>query len=228
MTHSWIPAGTSYGWAAASVLVVLVHVWHLRLITGRHRLWHAGHILMALGMLVMFLPSLMATTPPLAGTLVFALAALALAGYLALLRRRGGGVGLVWLASVIDLAWMALMFGEMGGRVLTLLNLAGAGWFGAQAVGWISGLLGRVLDRHGLGTATAAAQPEERHHGIVDGGAHDWSVRLSLTVMGLGMAYMFLALNGAMSGADHGHSMSPTPSPHSHHSHHDMPPMPGM
>ncbi|HZZ45854.1 MAG TPA: DUF5134 domain-containing protein [Pseudonocardia sp.] len=231
MTHSGIPPAAAYGWTVALAVVVLVHVWHLTLIRGRHRLWHGGHILMALGMITMFLPGLMTIVPSLAGTLVFALAALALAAYLLLALVRGGGIGVVWFASVLDLAWMAFMFAEMDGPGVTWLNVVGAVWFGAQAVGWISGLLGRVVDRHGLGSAATSAEPEEHHHGIVDGGAHDWSVRLSLTVMGLGMAYMFLALNSGMPGMEQGHSMPGMSSDHDMpgmSSEHDMSPMPGM
>ena len=194
MGNSWIPPGVAVAVAIVFLLVVFNHIWHMALVGGRHRLWHAGHILMALGMIIMFLPGPRMLVPTTAGIAVFTLAAVALAGYLLTSRLRGRGVGALWLASVLDLVWMALMFDRMDSHTPRWLGVVGAAWFGAQALAWASGLLGRVLDQHGLGPASSPAQPEEQYHGIVDGGTHDWSVRVSLTLMGLGMAYMFLAL----------------------------------
>jgi hypothetical protein len=186
--------------------VALVHLWHAALVGGRHRLWHSGHILTSLGMIIMFLPVPTMLLDPAAGTVLFALAALALAGYVLLSRLRGGSIGALWAASVIDLVWMAVMFIEMctgwdtgvANRILDWVNILGLLWFAVQALGWASGLLGRVLDRHGLGAATTPAQPDERHHGIVDGGTHDWPVRISLAIMAVGMGYMLLSFNHGM------------------------------
>jgi hypothetical protein len=215
MSTFWSSPSIAACWTIVFILIGFVHVWHVALLPGRHRLWHGGHTLMTLGMIIMSLPSRTMLVPPATGTVVFTLAALALAGYVLSTRLRGGGVGGLWAAGIIDLGWMAVMFTEMTAAGPAWVNIIGAVWFVAQALGWATGLLGRVLDRHGLGSASAAAGPEEHHYrraddgGVVDGGTHDWSVRVSLTLMGLGMAYMLLAFNYGTSGSMPG--MSPMP-----------------
>jgi hypothetical protein len=58
-----------------------------------------------------------------------------------------------------------------------------------------------VLDRHGLGALRCSPSPRERHEhagGIVDGGSHNWSIRVSLALMALGMAYMLATTYGTV------------------------------
>lgn len=216
--------------------------------TGRHRRWHASHVLMAAGMVVMFLPTNGMLIPAAAGVWVFALAAGLLALALFIARLRGAALGPLWAANVVDLAAMAYMFAMMSTR-LAWVSVPAAAWFAVQALGWATGWLGRVLERGGLGetappthhaaaTTTVAGQepdpsPTAEVHEIstqeqggeqtgapvgvmtitaavtsrvaaiqrrvVDGGHQDWSVRLTLSVMAAGMAYMLLAMQFGMS-----------------------------
>lgn len=245
MTNTWIPESVGIVWAALFGLVVLVHLGHVVILRGPHRRWHVGHVLMAAGMIVMFAP-----TPggmlvgPVVGTVVFVAAAGLLAVLLVIARCLGHRIGRLWLVSVIDLAWMAYMFAMMSSSRLAWLSVLGAVWFGAQAVGWAGGRLGRVLERGGLGEDGVAAvrpglavgttilvnsgppstppqsptsapgssrrpaelggrgsgtvQSELLAEGVVDGGRRDWSVRVTLTVMAVGMAYMLLAMRFGM------------------------------
>lgn len=240
VASSWIPAPVGVVWAVLFALVVLVHVGHAVVMPGRHRRWHASHVLMAAGMLVMFLPTEGMLVPAQVGVWVFALAAGGLAGGLVVARLRGAALGPLWIASVVDLAAMAYMFAMMSTRVAWLSGLAAA-WFIVQALGWATGWLGRVLEHGGLGDttapthragtaigspdrepdslATSEAQPREGVQGrrgsgsavlvagaavrsrvaavcdrVVDGGRRDWTVRLTLTAMSVGMAYMLLAM----------------------------------
>jgi hypothetical protein len=231
VSNSWLPPAAGLAWAIVFALIVITHLYHALVMTGRHRLWHSGHILMALGMIAMFAPTHAMIIPAGVGMIVFGLAAVVLAAILLSARARGSQIGPLWVISLLDLAWMIYMFramptmtsttarpgmpavtGMAGG--LVWLSVLGGVWFAVQALCWGGGLLGRVLDRHGLGKTTSTVQPDERHHGVVDGGAHDWSVRVSLTLMSIGMAYMLLAMQFGMPVMPHmGATVPMTPMP---------------
>lgn len=151
MTSSWIPGPVAVVWVALFALVAIVHVAHLMVLSGRHRLWHTGHLLMAAGMMVMFWPGGMRLLPAGVGVGIYALAAAALAVGLLLARLlRRMRLGPLWLASLVDLAAMGYMFAMMTTR-LAWLSALGAAWFAVQMLGWAGGRLGRVLERGGLG-----------------------------------------------------------------------------
>lgn len=233
MPSSWIPEPVGMVWVALFAAVTVNHVGHAVFLPGRHRRWHAGHVLMAVGMTVMFWPGAGMLVATSAGVVVYAAAAALLATVLVVAGVRGARVGRLWLLSVADLAAMAYMLAMMSSRV-AWLSVVAAVWFAAQAVGWASGWFGRVLERGGLGepappthaaTPLSGAVPASRAGGpdpraqpadrqdagatrtttgarvvtalrrrVVDGGRGDWSVRISLTVMAVGMAYMLLAM----------------------------------
>ncbi|MBW0009694.1 MAG: DUF5134 domain-containing protein [Pseudonocardiales bacterium] len=64
-------------------LILVVHLWHVIVMTGRDRLWHCVHVLMASGMIVMFAPTNPRTVPNEVGVVVFTAAAVVVAGLLA-------------------------------------------------------------------------------------------------------------------------------------------------
>lgn len=263
MASSWI-AGPVVAtvWAVLFVLVAIVHVAHLAVMSGRHCLWHAVHVLMAVGMVVMFWPGGVLLVPAAVVVTVYSLAAGTLAVGLVVARLRRARLGPLWLANVVDLTAMAYMFAMPTTR-LAWLSVLGAVWFAVQMLGWASGRLGRVLERGGLGEAvpsthalgdtssartarpTAGQDPANgcpadrpadhsvaaprdplptegwpvrsgrtttssaaryrvgavRGHvarRVVDGGRHDWSVRIALAVMSAGMAFMLLVMEFAM------------------------------
>jgi hypothetical protein len=162
---------------------------------------------MALGMVVMYLPTPTMLVPPTPGAALFGLAAGVLAVGLGVARLRGVGVGVLWLLSVVDLVWMAYMLGAMD-RSVGVWSLLGAAWFIAQALGWGSGLLGSLVGERGFtgrrvarmstgGPGQVAAVPVS---GTDVGGdrTYDMAVRVSLTLMSAGMAYMLLAMRYGM------------------------------
>lgn len=252
--NAWVPPVAGAVWTGLLfVLVALVHLGHVVVMAGRHRCWHAGHVLMAAGMVVMFWPagSMLVSAPVGMGIYAAATATLALGVVLA--KARGARVGVLWLVSVVDLAAMVYMFAMTSHRLLWL-SVTAAVWFGAQAVGWAGGWLGGVLERGGLGepvpathagsapaaaevSGSGAAEQVRTRYGasesppaapaggsgagsgaatatltgtavvtvvrrgvsrVVDGGPRDWSVRVSLTVMAVGMSYMLLAMQFGM------------------------------
>lgn len=156
--NSWIPYPVAVVWTAAFVLVALVHLAHVAVMAGRHRLWHVGHVVMAVGMLVMFWPAEpLLGIPATAGVWAYAIAACAVALALVVARWRGVRLGPLWLASVADFAAMAYMFALMSGGLAWLSVLATV-WFAAQTLGWVSGWLNAVLEHGGLGEPVPAAR----------------------------------------------------------------------
>lgn len=187
---------------AAFAAVLVIHLRHLLHGGPRARMWHGAHVLMALGMIDMFLPTHGMLVGGFAAEAVFAVAAVAVAGLLVADLARTGRVGALWLVAAVDLAAMAYMFAAMDGGVpwLTWLLVA---WFVLQGIGWATGRLADTLDSGGLG-GTAEARVDGWSESTA---AHGLSIRLTLLIMNVGMAYMFVALSlGGMS----------------------MPPMPGM
>lgn len=145
-------------WTVAFALVAVVHLGHAVMMPGRHRVWHAGHIVMAAGMVVMFWPGQpMSGFLAAAGVWVYASAAgLAALGW-GIARWRRIRPGWLWLAGVADFAAMAYMFAMMSAQ-LAWLSVAAAVWFAAQTVGWASGWWPRVLEHGGLGEPAPATR----------------------------------------------------------------------
>lgn len=176
--------------------VLVVHLWHLRSAAVEVRLWHAGHVLMALGMIDMVAPGSAMVVPASVGRFVFTAVAAAVAvGSVAVvwLRRISG----LWPAATLDLAAMAYMFAMpgIGGSWLPWLLTV---WFAVQALAWAAGWLrpmgchegraGGSVPSSTVGAVPARAVDRDREH----------SLRITLTVMQAGMAYMFLAVQVGM------------------------------
>ncbi|GAB3259537.1 DUF5134 domain-containing protein [Kineosporia babensis] len=208
---SWLPAWLMAVWCAVFVVLLAIHSSHILKLTGIGRFWHAGHAFMALGMINMYWPG--GTMPVAAGPgkLLFAVAtAAALAAVVA--TRLRGDTDWLWAIMAVDFGIMIYMFEQMEGRGLSLLAVPLAAWGLLQAAGWFSGLLTEETRRHHApaGQGSVAAVPELRlgHRQIL-------SLRVTLGVMALGMAYMLLAMNFGMGSSGdeqpggHHHSMAP-------------------
>jgi hypothetical protein len=199
--NAWLPLGLRVSAVVVYVGVMVVHLWHLRAGALRERVWHATHVLMALGMIDMFAPTHHLIVAAELGRLVFVVAAVGTLAYVAAVVVRGERLGWLWPALAADLAAMAYMF-VMPIPGFTWLTGVLVAWFALEAAGWVTGSLPSRAD---LGSAAggrvgATAYPSSR---MV-------SIRVSLAVMNLGMAYMLLAME---------FGMAPMPA---------MAPMPGM
>jgi Domain of unknown function (DUF5134) len=214
----WLPSWVGLAWATIFVVILIAHLWHIVVMTGRDRLWHCVHVLMALGMIVMFAPTGRMIVPSTVGMAFFAVIAVAGAGLLVREHAHHHNIGQLWLLNVIDLTTMVYMFAMMSTRVVWLTILL-AVWLLLQAAGWVTGRLWAVLEVGGLGgtrpvqtrvpaatkitTGPAARQPYQdlTAHGIP---AHNHShgarvvISTTLTLMGLGMAYMLIAMQFGM------------------------------
>jgi len=169
MTSSWLPGWVEVIGVIAYAVILVLHVWHAWRAGGLGRAWHVGHIVMAIGMIDMFWPGQM-PVGELGGEVVFGTAAalsLAIGAY-ALAKQDNWRV---WTVSTIDFAGMVYMFAMMSHQVAPL-TLVFVVWSILEAVAWASGFAFAAL-------------------GVSD---HGVDLRLSLAVMTVGMAYMFLAM----------------------------------
>jgi hypothetical protein len=187
--NGWLPLGLRVSAVVVYGAVVVVHFWHLRVAELRERVWHAAHVLMALGMIDMFAPTRELIVAGDLGKWVFAVAAVSTLAYVAAAVVRSESLGWLWLAAAADLAAMVYMFvTPIAG--FAWLTWVLAGWTALQALGWLTGSLPTRAD---LGSAAgrrvaATAYPSSR---MV-------SIRVSLAAMNLGMAYMLLAMEFGM------------------------------
>lgn len=219
--HGWLPDWLRIVAVAAFLVVLAVHLWHLVGATPRGRAWHLGHVLMALGMAVMFLPTNRVIVPADAGEVVFVAAAVVVFGYVVSELVHHGRAGWLWPIVGVDLAAMAYMFGMPSTHLAWLTELLIA-WFAVQALGWLTGHLAGFVNHRGLGgprLPVATGPPEDagyparlpagsglRTATTLPAGtattavpsAYRASIRATLTVMSLGMAYMFLAMQLGM------------------------------
>jgi hypothetical protein len=210
MMNSWLPPWLGLTLATAFGVILIVHFYHVNVLTGRERLWHGVHVLMATGMIVMFAPTGRVIVWNVVGGVVFAAAAVTLAGLLVRERAHSDHIGTLWLIASLDLAAMVYMFAMMDLRLLWLTVLL-AGWFIVQATGWTTGRLYATLAHGGLGgpqpnrpvsaataptsTGSADSQPHRgSHHHLYHGSSHHAVIRATLTVMSMGMAYMLIAM----------------------------------
>jgi Domain of unknown function (DUF5134) len=189
-----LPEWLAVLWTLAFIAIVVIHVRHLIDSNGQRRVWHSGHVLMALGMAFMFAPASIDyfNIPSGFWQLAFAnasLAALAWILYEAFAQR---AVNVLWLVMAIDLAAMAYMWSPSGFQApLTWLLVA---YFLGQSLLWITDRM-RDVDHKTLWGGGFSVTP---------GGAVAMSaaeplvcfrdLRVSMFAMTLGMTYMFAAM----------------------------------
>jgi hypothetical protein len=170
----------------ALAAITVLHLGHLRRGARSDRVWHGGHLVMALGMIGMLLPRGAGAPPALLGEVVFATCAAGSAA-IGVARLRRYRPSLPWFAAAAGHAGMVCMFAlprpgfELLVWVLALCS-------GLTALGWASG---RLPAGGGAVAGSGAA-------------VHAVAVRVSLAVMALAMAYLLVAMQLAMPA---GHTM---------------------
>jgi hypothetical protein len=181
-------------WTLVFVVIVVVHARHVIDTHAGRRLWHSGHVLMALGMLFMFAPGSLDhfNIPASFWQLAFANAAGAIVIWMLAQFLSGRAVNALWGVIAVDLAAMVYMWTPSGFIApITWLLVA---YFSAQALLWVADRF-RKLDQRPLftgvlltggGTLTATAAPAPL--------VCEKDLRWSMSLMALGMAYMFAAM----------------------------------
>jgi Domain of unknown function (DUF5134) len=193
-----LPSWLAVIWTLVFIAIVVIHSRHLLDSAGQRRVWHSGHVAMALGMAFMFAPASIDSFDIPSGfwQLAFANGALATVAWMiaqALARRP---VNVLWLVMAVDLAAMTYMWSPSGFVApITWLLVA---YFVLQAGMWVTDRM-RAVDHRSLWGGAAAVTPE----GSITLEAAEPLVcfrdlRVSMFAMTLGMAYMFAAMQLAL------------------------------
>ncbi|MEA2199334.1 MAG: hypothetical protein QOJ25_3385 [Solirubrobacteraceae bacterium] len=180
-------------WVLVFLGVFLVHIRHLVQTRGPRQLWHAGHILMAIGMAFMFIPASIVdlNIPASFWQLTFAGAALVIVAWMLTEAVDRHPINALWIVAVTDLAAMVYMWSPTGFQApLTWLLVA---YFLVQTLLWATDRM-RSIDHHTLrggytvtsdgAVGTAVASPLICYRDL----------RLSMASMTTGMAYMLVAM----------------------------------
>jgi Domain of unknown function (DUF5134) len=189
-----LPTWLAIVWTLVFIAIVVIHVRHVLDSDGQRRVWHSGHVLMALGMAFMFAPSSIDSFDIPSGfwQLVFANGALAALAWMLVQALSGRAINVLWLVMAIDLGAMAYMWSPSGFQApLTWVLVA---YFGAQSLLWASDRM-RDVDHKTLWGGSFSVTPA----GAVAIEAAEPLVcfrdlRVSMFAMTLGMAYMFAAM----------------------------------
>jgi hypothetical protein len=181
-------------WTLIFVAIVVIEVRQLLDSTGQRRLWHAGLLLMAVGMAFMFAPPSIDhfNVPSGFWQLAFANGALAILAWMLAQALDRRAINALWLILAIDLGALAYMWSPSGFQApITWLLVA---YFAVQSLLWASNLM-RTVDRETLLADSVSGTP---------GGALALTaaspligfrdVRLAMSAMTLGIAYMFAAM----------------------------------
>ncbi len=198
-TTNILPDWLAVIWTLVFIAIIVVHIRHvLDSDDGQRRIWHSGHVLMALGMTFMFAPASIDHFDIPSGFWQLAFANGAIAAVLWMLTQAlsGRAVNVLWLVMAFDMAAMAYMWSPSGFQApLTWLLVA---YFAAQSLLWASDRM-RDVDHRSLFGGGVAVTPG----GAVAVSAAEPLVcfrdlRVSMSAMTLGMAYMFAAMQLAM------------------------------
>lgn len=192
-----LPAWLALVWTLVFVVILVIHARHVLDSHGQRKFWHAGHVVMALGMIFMFAPASInhITLSRTFWQLGFANLSGAIVAWILIEAFGHRAINVLWLAMAVDLAAMAYMWSPSGySAPLTWLLVT---YFAAQALLWVTDRMRRVdgltiaggsfsvaLEPGGAVIATATAQPLVCFEDL----------RFSMFAMTIGMGYMFVAM----------------------------------
>jgi hypothetical protein len=193
-TTNILPNWLAVIWTLVFIAIIIIHARHLRDTHGQQRIWHSGHVLMALGMAFQFAPSSIDhfNIPSGFWQLAFANASAAALIWILVQALAHRAVNVLWLVMAIDLAAMAYMWSPSGFQApITWILVA---YFFAQSLLWVTDRMREVDHKTLLGGGAS----------VTPGGALAISaaeplvcfrdLRVSMFAMTLGMAYMFAAM----------------------------------
>ena len=195
MSMPVLPEWVRISWVVALAIALLTHLGHVYRMSGQHRWWLIGHVLMAAAMIPMYMPELVGEAD-LSGLALqlFISAALVVAAVSIALRFRENVTNPLWVMLAVDLAIMAYMWLPTMNRPPALDGLL-AIYFGAQVLAWLFGIWDRVpvLDRSMPGgrhrptpAPTVAVVQLTTHTGLVG--------RATLAIMAASMGYMLITM----------------------------------
>lgn len=191
-----LPSWLAAVWVVMFAAILVIHLRHAVEEEGERRLWHSGHVLMALGMAFMAASSSVAGLAVFTGfwQLVFGCATLTIVALILGRTLARGSISPLWPLMAIDMAAMAYMWSS--GEFVAPLTWLLVAYFLGQSLLWSRDWI-RNLDQQASptavwnsaeGVAAATAAPLICHRDL----------RVSMCVMTLGMAYMLAAMQLVM------------------------------
>ncbi|MGH3320879.1 MAG: DUF5134 domain-containing protein [Streptosporangiaceae bacterium] len=185
---------------AVFLYVTASHVRHAGMTTGCRRAWHWGHVLMALGMVEMYLPADLQPFPAVVGEVVFGTAAALVIAWVWAAWLRGRAIDLLWVTSMVGMLGMIYMFAlpEVGlpGPALPAASYVLAAYFAGEAVIWVAGGFARVgVFRLALPYTVGPPLPTAVVYAVPPVARSSLELRASLGLMTAGMAYMLVAMS---------------------------------
>ena len=189
-----LPDWLRIAWVVIFAVIVIVHARHIIDMGGQERAWHSGHVLMALGMIYMFLPGGIVTIPSAVGIAVFALVAVAVASWIVYAIATQRSLDFLWVVMLVDMLGMTYMFVVQQGAIGALVYLFAA-YFAVEMGCWVFGAFNQTSTEQRVipivvGGAAVALKAEARP--LAE--ASTLGVRLTLGLMAAGMSYMFIAM----------------------------------
>jgi hypothetical protein len=189
-----LPSWLAVLWMLAFFAIIAVHGRHVLESHGQRRFWHSGHVVMAIGMAVMFAPASIDYFDIPSGfwSLAFANGAIAVLLWMLVQAFDGRGTNLLWLVMALDLGAMAYMWSPTGFQApITWLLVA---YFAGQAVLWGSNWMRNFDERTIFGGAVSVTPDGALTASVAEPLICYKDLRVSMAAMTLGMAYMFAAM----------------------------------
>jgi hypothetical protein len=193
-----LPTWLAVIWTLVFLAVFLIHLRHLMDTRGQRRLWHSGHVLMAIGMAFMFAPASIdhLDIPSSLWQISFAGGALVILAWMVTEGLERRAINVLWVVMATDLAAMVYMWSPNGYRApVTWLLVA---YFGAQTLLWATDRM-RSIDEHALPGSFSVMSDGSVGAAVAAPLICYRDLRLSMSAMTLGMAYMFVAMQLLMS-----------------------------
>jgi hypothetical protein len=189
-----LPTWLAVIWMLVFIAVLGIHARHVLDSSGQRRVWHSGHVLMALGMAFMYAPRSIDhfDVPHGFWQLAFATGALAIVAWMLYEAFDRRAINALWLVTAIDLGAMAYMWSPSGFQApLTWLLVA---YFVVQSLLWATDRM-RSVDHMTLwGGGMSVSVGGEVAISAAEPLICFRDLRLSMFAMTLGMAYMFAAI----------------------------------
>lgn len=182
-------------WVAVFAYTTLSHLAHAAVMPGRRRWWHGTHILMAIGMTYMSLPTGLKQLPEVWWETLFAMAAIAVLVWMLAARTRRRPVDALWFASLLGMGAMAYMFALPGAAVAPVTYTLVA-YYLAVAAAWAGGWFYEDDERRSspLPVVVGPRGPTVPVRARGSASRVPLELRVTLAAMAMGMAYMFVAM----------------------------------
>lgn len=193
-TSNILPSWLSVLWMLVFIAILVIHARHVVQSSGQARLWHSGHVFMAVGMAVMYAPASVDSFDVPSGfwSLAFADGAIAIVLWMLYQAFAGRATNLLWLVMAFDLGAMAYMWSPSGFQApLTWLLVA---YFAGQTLLWASNRMRNFDRRTILGGGVSVTAGGAVAASAVEPLVCERDLRVSMAAMTLGMAYMFAAM----------------------------------